>query len=64
MDAEGGGGECGGEKEREEVGKEVAHEGSVFGKRGWWEGETWRSGGVGGRVVMGWGGGVEWEGWG
>jgi hypothetical protein len=34
MDAEGGGGECGGEKEREEGGKEVAHEGSVFGKRG------------------------------
>ena len=34
MDAEGGGGECGGEKEHEEGGDEVAHEGSVFGKRG------------------------------
>ena len=30
MDAEGGGGECGGENEREEVGKEEAHDGSVF----------------------------------
>jgi hypothetical protein len=56
MDAEGSGGEFLGKKEREESREEVAHEGSVFGKRGGWEGGTWRSGGVGGASCdgLGW----------